>query len=66
MIVDHELLRVLAEQHREELRLSVERSRSFRARDAATALRHPLRTIMAPLWPARGQAWRPGGSGATR
>jgi hypothetical protein len=65
MIIDPELLRVLAEQRREELRRSMERSRSFRARDAATALRHPLRTIMAALLPAHGQAWRAGGSGAT-
>jgi hypothetical protein len=66
MIIDPELLRVLAEQHREELHRSMERSRSFQARYAADALRHPIRTIMAPLRPARRQAWWPGGSGATR
>lgn len=56
MIVDHELLKVFTEQRREELRRSMERSRSFRARDAALALRHPVRTVMAPLRPARREA----------
>ncbi|HXM55660.1 MAG TPA: hypothetical protein VOB72_09745 [Candidatus Dormibacteraeota bacterium] len=54
MIVDHELLKVFADQRREELRRSLERSRSFPAREVR-ALRHPIRTVMAPLRPVRRQ-----------
>jgi hypothetical protein len=56
MINDHELLRILGEQRREELRRSMERSRTFQPGRALEALRRPVRNVVVPLRPTRREA----------